>query len=1083
VDSWGIPRGRQLHRPGCCNALAGLLVLCAVLNTAPASATGSPEVFAQLGHSNVIHALAFAPDGRTLVTGSEDGTAKIWDVAAERELRTLHAAEAAGAVSVNAVAYARGGALVATGTSGGQVLVWESATGRLLHVLKGHTGAVTALAFDPTGAVLASASTDHTVRLWDPLQGSTSRTLAGHRDAVQAVAFSGDGHQLASGSVDKSIKVWDPATGRELFTLSGHADRVVALAFCGPGSTLASGSWDHSVRLWNSTSGTALRTLQGPTSEVWAVACSPDGRVVAAGSYDHTVRTWDVTGGIALHTLAADPRGVESVAFSPDGQLLAAAGGSRTVTLWNARSGQCLKSEAEGKGCASVLTGQAAFVKAVAFSNRSGLMLAAGGADQGIRIWRTADGELLRTFKAAHSPWVGAIAFTPDNKRVASRGGDGNIRLWDLESGKLLRSLVAGNPYAGSASIALSPDGTQLAAGGPNNSVRIWNTADGSVVRTLTGHAASVEAVAYSADGTLLASADAHGVIQLWQVAGGTAVRTLSGHSKWVDALAFSPDGRLLASGGGDASVHLWDVGSGSGHVLSGHRAAVTAVAFAPKDAVLASSDESGLIRLWSVPGGQALQTLHGHADGVESIAFSRDGTVLASASEDSTVRLWDVATASERVRLVSFKDGSTLFLTPQGYYDFTDDLAEENLNVRTGNEVQGISDYRERFYRPDLVQRALGGRKIPPQLPTLATVKAAPDVALLDVPDQVSSEGLDLHVRITDRGGGIGEVRTYLNGAAVADGSARGLEVVPVDGTPARTVHVRLVAARNDIQVIAFNADGSVHSNPAQATVMADLPPSKGQLYALVVGIQDFQNPQFNLRFSVADANAMTDIIRKRAAPLFDKVSVETLTTPQATTKAAIESAFGHYRNVAPGDVFLFYIASHGVVTPDEDNPEYFVITSNLATRSLEAVKRDALGQAELGEMIAGVPATRKLVLLDTCHAGAMGDAMLEHLSHIEQHANIKKLSGAVGSTIISATTSDQEANEGEDGHGLFTWVLLQGLNGSADLGKHGFIKNLDLALYADNEVPKIAEKHFHVAQNPDLHSAGQSFQIASTR
>ena len=111
------------------------------------------------------------------------------------------------------------------------------------------------------------------------------------------------------------------------------------------------------------------------------------------------------------------------------------------------------------------------------------------------------------------------------------------------------------------------------------------------------------------------------------------------------------------------------------------------------------------------------------------------------------------------------------------------------------------------------------------------------------------------------------------------------------------------------------------------------------------------------------------------------------------------------------------------------------------------EAVKRDALSEAELGEMIASVPATRKLLLLDTCHAGAMGDAMLEHLAHIEQRANVKKLSGAVGSTVISATNSDQEANEGEDGHGLFTWVLLQGLGGNADVSKHGFIKNLDLA------------------------------------
>lgn len=1082
MRSWGIHRGSRLRFIVCCSALTAPAALCAGLSCARAAET--PDVFAQLGHSNAIHAVAFAPDGRTLATASEDGASKLWDVAGERELRTLRIAGGSPASPVNTVAYSPDGKTVATGAQDGLVILWDVGSGRTLRMLKGHSAAIRGVAFSADGRMLASASSDHTIRLWDPGSGAQLRTLSGHRDAVESVAFSRDGHLLASGSVDKTVKLWDPSSGRELHTLSGHTDRVVSVAFCAGGSTLISGSWDHTVKLWDSAGAAEVRTLRGPTSEVWSVACSPDGRTLAAGSYDHTVRLWEAASGRNLHTLNADPRGVAAVAFSPDGRLLASAGGSRAVTLWNAATGACLRQQADGGECGSVLSGQGAFVKAVAFSNRSGLMLAAGGADQSVRIWLSNTGESLRTFKSAHLPWVGALAFTPDNKRIVSRGGDNTIKVWDLESNRQLRSLPTGNPYAGSSSIAVSPDGQLLAAGTARNTISLWSLSDGRLVRTLSAHQAEVETVAFSPDGQTLASGDAHGVIKLWNVPAGSERHTLTGHTRWVDALAFSPDGRTLGSGGGDHAVRLWDVAAGTAlRTLAGHQAPVTAVAFAPKEGVFASSDETGSIRLWSIPAGQELRTLRGHTDDVESIAFSRDGALLASASEDSTIRLWDLASGSERLRLVSFRDGSTLLLTPQGYYDFTDDVAEDNLNVRVANQVQGISAYRERFYRPDLVQRALAGQKVPPTLPTLATVKAAPEVTLLDTPATVAAEALDLHVRITDRGGGIGEVRTYINGAAIADSGARGLEVVPVADTPTRTIHVRLVPERNDIQVIAFNADGSVHSNPAQATVSASLPSSKGQLQALVVGIQDFENPQFNLHYSVADANAIAEIIRKKAAPLFDKVNVETLTTREATTKAALEQAFAHYRNIAPGDVFLFYVASHGVMTPDIDNPQYFLITSNFKTRTAEAVKRDALSEVELADMIASVPATRKLLLLDTCHAGAMGDAMLENLAHIEQRANVRKLSGAVGSTVISATTSDQEANEGEDGHGLFTWVLLQGLNGRADPGRHGFIKNLDLAVYVDDEVPKIAEKHFHVSQNPDLHNAGQSFQIASTQ
>jgi uncharacterized caspase-like protein len=91
--------------------------------------------------------------------------------------------------------------------------------------------------------------------------------------------------------------------------------------------------------------------------------------------------------------------------------------------------------------------------------------------------------------------------------------------------------------------------------------------------------------------------------------------------------------------------------------------------------------------------------------------------------------------------------------------------------------------------------------------------------------------------------------------------------------------------------------------------------------------------------------------------------------------------------------------------------------------------------------------------------------------------------LASAVGSTVLSASTSEQEALEDMEGHGVFTWVLLQGLNGSADFRNHGYIKTFDLADYVDDEVPKVAEEHFKAKQIPNLNNAGQSFPIVSSR
>jgi WD40 repeat protein len=229
VKSWGLRRGDRFR------ARRGRIALCTVLVCAPLAAAERPEVFAQLGHSNVIHTVAFAPNGRTLASGGEDGATKLWDLGTQRELRALKL-DASG---INSVAFSPDGAILATGNRAGTLVLWEVSSGRVLHTLKGHAGAVNAVTFAPGGHMLASAGADHSVRLWDAASGSALRTLAAHHDAVMALAFAPDGHTLASGSVDKTIRLWDAAAGSELRTLSGPTDRLcdARLLLLGPHGT------------------------------------------------------------------------------------------------------------------------------------------------------------------------------------------------------------------------------------------------------------------------------------------------------------------------------------------------------------------------------------------------------------------------------------------------------------------------------------------------------------------------------------------------------------------------------------------------------------------------------------------------------------------------------------------------------------------------------------------------------------------------------------------------------------------------------------------------------------------------------
>ena len=1062
----------------CLILLAGWLASCSQRTgvDAGAGADTAPAVFPQLGHSNTVNAVTFSSNGRLLASVGKDGAAKLWDVGALRELRTLKRND-----ELDAVAFSPDDGTLVTGGRDGAVGLWQLNNGREARVLTGHTRRVNAVAFSPDGRTVASGSDDRTIRLWSPGSSADPRTLSAHRGSVTALAFSPDGRTLASASADRTIRLWDAGTGRELSTLSGHTDGVTSLAFCHATAMLVSASWDGTVRLWDAAAGREVRTLTGHASNVSTVACSGDGSTVAAsGGSDHRINTWEAATGRELPPLAGEARTVDTLAFSPDGRILASAGEAASVALWDLASGRN----------SQTLKGHAQFVKSVAFST-DGHSLVSGGVDGVVRVWRLAAAKDSQRAIRAHEGMVTAAIFTPSGDQIASRGGDGSVKIWDSNTGAPLRSFEVGKPSGGACSLAVSPDGRLLAAGTVNHEIKLWSLADGIEQKSLAGHGGAVEAVAFSPDGRILASGSADKTIKLWEVASGRELGTLAGHTSWIGCLAFSADGQTLASSGGDKTIRLWDVAHGRERQrLLGHTEPVWAVAFAAKDAVLASSDGAARIKLWNASDGREQRTLHGHGDSVESVAFSPDGHLLASASEDSTIRLWDVASGTEKLWLIAFNDGSALRISPQGYYDAqgTNDQggttdAEAYLNVRVGNEVSGIGAYREKFYRPDIVRLALSDQKLPDTLPTLASVKPAPDVALIDVPAEIDTESLDLRVRIADRGGGIGDVRTLVNGTATSD--TRGLEVVSAADDPSRTIRVRLVPGVNEIQIIAFNADGSKQSNPAAASVLARYAPTaKPQLYALVVGIQDFANNSLNLRYSVADAKAVAQLLQQKAAPLFDKVNVEILTTQEMTTKEALIAAFARYRSINPSDVFLFYVAIHGVIDgPDLASREYFLIPSSFNTVSHEAVRRDGLSENDLKRMIAGIPATRKVLMLDTCHAGAMGDAMNLSTRDLAESGAVTVIASAVGSTVLSASTSDQEALEGEDGHGLFTSVLLRGLGGGADLFKNGAIKTVDLAAYLENEVPKIALRHFKREQYPNTHSAGRSFEIVSSR
>jgi eukaryotic-like serine/threonine-protein kinase len=309
------------------------------------------EALALQGHTGPVNSVAFSANGKRIASGSggydqqtnkQWGEVKVWDAHTGQETLTL----TGHTDPVYSVAYAADGKRIVSGSGDNTVKVWDARTGKEILTLKGHTSYVSSVVFSADSKWIVSGSADGTVKVWDGHSGQEIRTLKGHTGPVTSVAFSADGKRLVSGSFDQTVKVWDAQTGQEIRTLTSHTCYVNSVAFSPDGKRIVSGSGGDpfapdkpgEVKVWDAETGQEQLTLKGHTRAVRSVAFSADGKRIASGSGDRTVKVWDAQTGQETLTLKGHTGGVRSVAFSADGKRIASGSMDKTVKVWDAHT-------------------------------------------------------------------------------------------------------------------------------------------------------------------------------------------------------------------------------------------------------------------------------------------------------------------------------------------------------------------------------------------------------------------------------------------------------------------------------------------------------------------------------------------------------------------------------------------------------------------------------------------------------------------------------------------------------------------------------------------------------------------------
>ncbi|MBI3583741.1 MAG: caspase family protein [Nitrospinae bacterium] len=749
-----------------------------------------------------------------------------------------------------------------------------------------------------------------------------------------------------------------------------------------------------------------------------------------------------------------------------------------------------------------------------------------GNWDGTVRLWDITSGKLTKEFKG-HKGHVVTVAFSPDGKTIATGGNEGTVKLWDAAAGRVIRQFtdyygtrfltfpLPNMSFSPDARYIMVPYGSFFTDGSKN--ARLYEVQTGKVIKEFEGLFQDFSpdgkyVLLYQGRNETVGLFDSKFVSVLYLVDVKTGKEIWRVKNELFSGAVFSPDNRhilaprVLDTGHGFSkgiiytfSLVLLDASTGRklkefGRVEAQQPQGLN-ISLSPVgryvltgESIAGFTNIKSIYKLWDIEQGMDIKeildsssSLCAHEFSFTIPTFSRDG-MSAVMNDCSSMKLYNIPSGEELANFIGFENGEWLVTTPNGYYN-SSEKGDQYLGVKVGGKDYTIAQLRESFYRPDFVKAELAGGSLK-EFKKLSDVKRPPDVTIVDTPKSLDKDEAVVTLKITDVGGGIGDIRLYLNGSAIVLDSSRDLNIVPSkdDKGVYKKYTVKLINGLNTLRAIAFNGDNTMQSTDALFDITASFKTlTRPSLYALIVGINEYKNPKLELKYAVADAGLFGDTINKVASPLFEKIVIKRLITKEETEKENIIKELKASHTLNPDDLFVFYVASHGTV----DDGEYFLITSNVGSTSTAKLKTDAIPQNVLKELIANIPTTKKLIVIDTCSAGALGDviqtAMLTR--GMNEDTAMKVLSRAVGSTILSASTSVQQAIEGYQGHGLFTYVIAEGLSGKADTDKDGFVKTTELANYVDDEVPALAEKVFKKAQYPTVSPSGMGFPIGKVK
>ena len=757
-----------------------------------------------------------------------------------------------------------------------------------------------------------------------------------------------------------------------------------------------------------------LRQASISKTPIYAAKLSPAGGLLAIAGFDKSVRIVDLLTMREKYTLTGHNPRILTLAFTADGKNLVTAGGSGLLAFWS--------------------VGDTALLKEI----------------------------------PAHGEGLGVRSIDIDaGGRIVSGGGDSEIKLWTMLSDDPLSTLPNGSDQSEVLSVAFNPAGNRVAVANADGIVRIFDTQTSLLLYTFTEFKSKATEVAFSPNGKYLAAGGADSTIRVWETQSFSAPQTLRGNPGAVTSLTFSPNNAwLVATGSG---ITIWDVGTGSLRKnIADSGIVYTAAMFLPDSSTLLGTTSAGTIRTFSVlvqkpdrePPTIVLQkpvlkegeVFKVYASEIEISGVASDESGIKQATVAGQAIALTESTADDRpqltAKLPSKKFSSIVQLPVVGMNDIAVTATDERDNT-------AAKSIRVQRLAREAAVEILGPKE-----------NAETDQA---------SENLEFKIWFD-----FTRYTITLNTIEIA-----GKENIPRKPLGVlQTEPIPLSSGFNQVQFSVYGKNGEkisriininrrilVNASSIEADKPQRSPSGQPQQWAVVIGISEYSNPLIkNLSYADRDARDFAEFLKTPAGGGFEPEHMKILLNKDATLQNVKQALYNFLRQTIDKDLVIIYFAGHGAPEPTNPSNNY-LLTYDSDPNSLET---SAFPMWDVNTALTRyIPSKRVIVFSDACHSGGITSDLatrgvsLTETNLINQY--LTDLSKSKEGTIVFTASQAGEVSQELDkfGHGVFTYFLLKGMKGEADINNDYTVTIGELMDYVEDNVKRQTKGNQHPTRN----------------